>query len=87
MTSKLGFRPLKGRHISSKSQDMLSKASRPSPGSNQPPTRLLTRVVGDVMLSIYLLPVPMLRIRGIVPPFPYTPSWRARCQLYFIYTL
>jgi len=45
MTARLGFRPLKSRQIPSKSQDMLSKEPRSSPGSTHPPTRFLTLVV------------------------------------------
>jgi len=38
MTARLGVRPLKSRQTPGNSQDMLSKAPRPSPGSTQPPT-------------------------------------------------
>ena len=62
MTATLGIRPLKSPcQIPSKSQDMLSKASGPSPGSTQPPIRFLTDVVSSELRlpecdALHLLP-------------------------------
>lgn len=68
---------------------LYSKASRPSPGTTQPPIQSTPLAVSlDVMrlgheadYSYHL--VPRLRISGAVPPLPHKPSWRAQELPYF----